>query len=640
MAWRSASATTSQDRRSSNPAPPVRRPAEPVARRLLLTACASDAMASDPLSNGPTPDLSFEAEARDPSPADEREAMEQLRQLLVGPEQATLDALQDRLDALDDEDEHLQRVSRVLPDAVAIGAAQDDRLARALEPTIERTLKRSVERDPSPLVDALFPVIGPAIRKGIREALSQLLASINLTLEHSLSPRSLRWRFEAWQTAQTFAEIVLRNTLKYRVEQLFLIDRATGLPLAHVHDAAVEVQDTALVSGMMTAIQDFVHDSFGDASGGGSLETLQVGELVVLIEPGPKAVLAAVLRGQPSPALREALRDLNETLHLRMRRELDAFDGDTGPFEKVGPLLEQGLLTQYIEGDTHPRLSPAFWIVLGLVVLLAGAWIVVGVRDRQRWDAFVARVDAEPGVVVLDDGRAGGRRVVRGLRDPLAAEPAALLAAAGLDSTDVRVVWEPYQSLDTAIVARRAARLLAAPPTVSLHVEDGVLVATGSASADWRAQARARAPLLGGVDRYDGSALVGARLQALVDRLERQALRFQLGTARLLPGQDAAVDSLAVLVADVLETATESGGTPRIRVVGHASREGADAVNQRLSEQRAAATVALLAARGLPADALVPDGTGQPRSDRAGDDDATRAFNRSTGFHLLAAADR
>ena len=61
-----------------------------------------------------------------------------------------------------------------------------------------------------------------------------MLESLNTTLEHSLSWRSLRWRLDARRTGKSFAEIVLLNTLVYRVEQVFLIHRPSGLLLQHL----------------------------------------------------------------------------------------------------------------------------------------------------------------------------------------------------------------------------------------------------------------------------------------------------------------------------------------------------------------------------------------------------------------------
>ncbi len=110
----------------------------------------------------------------------------------------------------------------------------DPQMTRALAPTVEEALTASVRRNPRPLADALFPIFGPAIRKAIAASLSSMLESLNQTIEHSLSWRALQWRITALRTGKPFAEIVLLNTLVYRVEQVFLIDRESGLLLQHV----------------------------------------------------------------------------------------------------------------------------------------------------------------------------------------------------------------------------------------------------------------------------------------------------------------------------------------------------------------------------------------------------------------------
>ena len=86
-----------------------------------------------------------------------------------------------------------------------------------------------MRRDPHVLADALFPVMGPAIRKSITETLRGMLESFNEALDNSFSLRGLKWRVEAMRTGKPFAEIVLMHSLLYRVEQVFLIHRETGL---------------------------------------------------------------------------------------------------------------------------------------------------------------------------------------------------------------------------------------------------------------------------------------------------------------------------------------------------------------------------------------------------------------------------
>src|SRR4029453_14302380 len=196
-------------------------------------------------------------------------------------------------------------VRRVLAAAVELGS-KDPHLKRALAPTIEETIYDLVRRNPRPLADALFPIIGPAIRKAVATTLSGMLESLNTTLEHSLSWRSLQWRLDARRTGRSFAEIVLLNTLVYRVEQVFLIHRPSGLLLQHLMAPGAPAQDPDLVSAMLTAIRDFVGDSFKVREDEG-LQTLKVGELSVWVEKGPHRVVAVVVRGTAPPALRRGL---------------------------------------------------------------------------------------------------------------------------------------------------------------------------------------------------------------------------------------------------------------------------------------------------------------------------------------------
>jgi OOP family OmpA-OmpF porin len=270
-------------------------------------------------------------------------AFAELRTLIVGPEQRQLRALQARLN---DPGRQAQDVSDVLPEAVLL-RRRDPHLTRALAPTIEEAITASVRKNPQPLADALFPVIGPAIRKAFAASLSSMLESLNRTVEYSLSWRAIRWRITALLTGRPFAEVVLLNTLVYRVEQVLLIDRRTGLLLQHVASDPRAIQDPDMVSGMLTAIRDFSRDSFRVADED-ALDTLRVGELSIWIEQGPYAILAAVIRGTPPRELRVALQEAIERLHAFHGDALQSFDGDTAPFDSVRPTLEDCLQSQYL----------------------------------------------------------------------------------------------------------------------------------------------------------------------------------------------------------------------------------------------------------------------------------------------------
>ena len=180
----------------------------------------------------------------------------------------------------------------MLPDAIRLRAKQDSRLLSSMIPITQEALSLSIKQSPQLISDSIAPILGPAIRKAIARAMRDMVQSLNKTLEYSMSWRGLQWRWEAIRTGKSFAEVVLLHTLRFRVEQVFLIHKKTGLLLNHVVAEGVSGQGEEAISGMLTAIQDFVRDSFQMGSGE-ALQTLEMGDLQVWVEQGPQAVLAA-----------------------------------------------------------------------------------------------------------------------------------------------------------------------------------------------------------------------------------------------------------------------------------------------------------------------------------------------------------
>ncbi|MCC6233526.1 MAG: OmpA family protein, partial [Verrucomicrobiales bacterium] len=134
------------------------------------------------------------------SPSDaEAGAMEELRRLLLGQEQVKLSDLERRID---DPTLRVEDVSAVLPQAVSRCVHQDGRLAGALAPAVEESLRASIRRDPAVLANAIFPIIGPAIRKAVSDAFRRVMQTFSTAMEHSLSWRGLRWRWDAWRTGR------------------------------------------------------------------------------------------------------------------------------------------------------------------------------------------------------------------------------------------------------------------------------------------------------------------------------------------------------------------------------------------------------------------------------------------------------
>jgi OOP family OmpA-OmpF porin len=572
----------------------------------------------------------------DPDPIGE------LRRLLLVPEHAQVAKIQERLD---DPEIHAEDVSRVLPEAIAIRATKDRELTRVMLPTVEEAILSSVRRDPHVLVDALFPVMGPAIRKAIASALASMIESLNETLERSFSVQGLKWRWEAWRTGKPLPEIILLRTLVYRVEQVFLIHRKTGLLLQHVSATSAGVQDADMVSGMLTAIRDFVQDSFG----GGreqSLDSFKVGDLTVRIEQGPEAVLAAVIRGNAPPELRSLLTETIEAIHLEQAEALANFQGDADAFERSRPLLEACLKTQQLtRADRGPgaRTRKA-WTFLrtALAVLLIGVavWSFFAIRRSRRWHGYLDRLAAEPGIAVIDSGRRGGKYFVTGLRDPLAADPSAILAESNIASGSVIGEWKPYQALHPAFIAARARRVLEPPATVTLRAVNGALLATGSAPHRWIEEARARSRVFADVVRFDDSGLTDAdlsELEALRRGIEDQPISFDLASADLRPRDDVRLEALSRDLSRLAKMAVGIGKTIQVTVTGRGDSTGTEDVNRAISRKRAERVARALARGNARAVTFIVRGVGssEPLSREVTEKD--RELNRSVTLSVAVA---
>lgn len=559
-------------------------------------------------------------------PSRGEDAYEELRHLIVGPEQRGLAEIRHRLD---DPHRRADDLSSVVAEAIHLRRRKGDdaALADALAPTVRETLRESVRKDPHDLADALFPVMGPAIRKSIAETLRSMLESFNEALEHSLSWRGIRWRIESLRTGKSFAEIVVMHSLLYRVEQLFLIHRETGLVLNHVVAPAVATQEPSLVAGMLSAIQQFVHDSF-DSPQDDSLGSLTVGELEVWIEQGPHAVLAAVIRGHAPASYRLALKENLEIIEGDFAGALATFQGDSAHFRAASDRLHRLLEAQYREKQDSGK-KPHLAIAAGvLLLLLALSWFGYSAYESRRWEAFSRDLASQPGIVVTGLEKAGGQWHIRGFRDPLAEDPAAQLARDRLAPQDASFALSPFYSLDRAIVLRRAGLLLSPPESVRLTLDGGSLAAEGSAPSSWIAKFHERASWIPGISADDDSRL---RNSDAVD-LESIVLTFPLGRADLDPGQDPSIARAQRDIRSLLDLTASTGRAMTVSLVGHTDSTGVEGNNMVLSRQRADRVAALLQRAGVPGGAIEPRGVGPTQPLRPEDNEEGRHLNRSVTF--------
>ncbi|MGD8226313.1 MAG: OmpA family protein [Desulfobacteraceae bacterium] len=628
--------------------------------------------------------------------------LDELRKLLVGPEQIQIVRLKERLD---DPELHAEDVSRVLAEAIALRSSRDDQVAKAMETSIEQSIKSSVRRDPKPLADALFPVMGSAIGKAIFSAVRGMIQSLNQFLENNVSLQGLKWRLEAFRTKKPFREVVSQHTLVYLVEHIFLIHRNTGAVLQHVMAKEVAASDPDQASGMLEAIQDYFQDASGVVKDE-DLGDLRIGDRNLWVELGPQALLAAVIRENATPDLQRVLHETIETIHLMKSEELEYFDGDVTPFGDLKSHLEGCLQSEFRE--SKGRISPLLWLLLGIVVLAITLWISYAMRDQRRWSNYVDRLRSEPGIVITETEKRSGKYHVFGLRDPLANDPKEILEQENLDPADVVFRWEAYSALHPEFITARAKRLLkppetvtldfkdgvlyavgyaspqwavearklatvipgvfqlneeelkdeakhpdrilaqvkrllAPPSTVSLRLEDDVLYASGSASHRWIVNTRERSKSLSGIERFQEDNLVDLdqrNLAVLKKRIEEESIGFGARSTRTTSEQGQTMHTLAAKIRQLKRSADALGKSARIEITGHTDSSGNERTNLIVSHKRAKHVMSLLVEEGLQASTFITKGQGSKAPLREERTQADREANRRVTFRVILADKR
>jgi OOP family OmpA-OmpF porin len=523
--------------------------------------------------------------------------LSELRSLLFGIEPAKLNKLYERLD---NPEIKAEDISRLLPEAVILRTMQDKQLGEAIVPTVEHAIQSSVKQDLNILSTAIFPIMGPAIRKAITAALEAMVQSLDASLEQSFSPQSLKWRLEARQTGKTFAEVVLLRTLVYRVEQVFLIHKKTGLMLQHTVAPKVSAQDPDLVSAMLTAIQDFVKDSFNTQKNDG-LQSLHFGELTIWIEEGPQAVLAGIIRGTAPQELRLVFQEAIEKIHLKLNRELIFFQGETEPFVAGRPEIEACLEARYQAPTKKNYISAR--ILLGTVAIGLGIWSFFAIRDHLRWNAYLEKLNSQPGIVVIKADKRGGKYFIYAMRDPLAVDPKMLIKQANLNPKRVISHWTPFLSFEPAIISKRAEELLQPPKTVAVKVDEkGILYLSGSAPRQWILEARKLWRFIPGITQFQDKNLIDIELKHLEsykNQIEQEWLFFSEGTTEFFPGEDKKLKNLVLQIQKLLDAAKYVDKNVGIQIVGHTDLTGTETRNIALSQARANKILSYLSSQGI-----------------------------------------
>jgi len=366
----------------------------------------------------------------------------ELRNIIVGEQQEQLELLKKRLE---ESQVDALKVANVLPDSVRLSLQAGGQLKSELKPFIAESVMQTVEKNPKKFAEVLYPVILPAVKLMIGNSIRLFIQSMNRGIESATTLTGLKWRFEAMQKGVPYSEVALQKTLKYRVEQVYLIDRDGGLLIEHLINENVQGLDSDAVAGMFSAIQSFVRDSF-QASSEENLTQMNVGELNVLLFHQPVTTLACVVRGVAPYEFHQQLDQVHDQIYKNHATQINAFDGTQGSINGIKDMLEPYLRIQLKETEETKKKPP-----IAAYIAIAAIAIFLGVSGFLEWrkQAVMNKVEnllyATPGILPTRLQWINKKLHINGLAEEKIVLPWSTLHDIGVTESDVVFKFKTYQ---------------------------------------------------------------------------------------------------------------------------------------------------------------------------------------------------
>jgi hypothetical protein len=128
------------------------------------------------------------------------------------------------------------------------------------------------------------------------------------------------------------------------IDEVFLMT-PTGMLLKHYTRRLRPDQDEDILAGMLTAVQNFVRDSFDEA--GGRLNEIRFEHYDILISHSRNIVVAAIISTKKPERLRNQLNNVTDDIELRFGEAIKNWTGDKKELGDVDMAMKRFLAGKY-----------------------------------------------------------------------------------------------------------------------------------------------------------------------------------------------------------------------------------------------------------------------------------------------------
>ena len=258
-------------------------------------------------------------------------------------------------------------------------------ISTALGPEMGKAIRTQIEVERDSMVDALYPIIGNTVAKYMGEAMNE----INEKVENSLSFKGIKRKIRAKIQGVSEAELILQESLPFKLQAIFLIHKTSGLIIAEKQPEDAPQTESDMLAGMLTAIRSFANDCITSSDTVSELHEIDYDDRKIILEVAGYCYLAGIVQGERTHNLVHRMGKTLETIVEECGNQIEAYDGDNSTIPPIVNQLLEKLIEEHQPQQEKKESKPPFALLIILSVLTSALAIPFGFykyhnyRDRQ-----------------------------------------------------------------------------------------------------------------------------------------------------------------------------------------------------------------------------------------------------------------
>ncbi len=534
-----------------------------------------------------------------------------------------------------------EHVASVISEALYDRQNNDNSVRKILDPIVELSVAKSFETQRNQYIDYLYPLVGDLVRKFSISFIRDFIEKTNEIIGHSVTLKSVSWRFKAWQSGLSYSRYVASQIYVYQVHQVLLIHRETGILLNSVSGNGDDNTNSDVVSSMLSAISDFVSDSFKPSIAENrngqkqELDEIKTDNFTLYIKQAPQALLVAAVTGNISPTAKDKLQSTLERIQTFHLPNLQKFTGDVSTFETTTEDLEECLLAEE-KNQSQSNKKP--WLAL---LLIFSVFAGIAYYSFVKWQTshlidMLYQLPTNQGMVINRVHNEGVHDIeLTLLRDPRSIPISDWIKQSNIKADQfqnwVKVHQIPFISLDSPVIKKQVTALIDRfnlsrqnsneLSAIVFNPELGQI--TGTLSSAQALLLNSQLNDIQGVSLLELSVEFNETKNTLSDEhvterilalhsgsINQLQITFDFASAEVPLAEMEKLKKVVELYKDVISFADELNLSVKLLVLGASDNIGNREVNQALSVKRALNTANALVALGINREEIMTSGLG------------------------------